>query len=34
MDPGLKGLRAPVTGGSKGICRHVAEILADEGAFF
>ena len=32
MDLGLRGLKAVVTGGSKGIGRHVAEILADEGA--
>jgi 3-oxoacyl-[acyl-carrier protein] reductase len=32
MDLGLKGLKAVVTGGSKGIGRHVAEIFADEGA--
>ena len=32
MDLGLKGLNALVTGGSKGIGRRVADILADEGA--
>lgn len=32
MDLGLKGLRVLVTGGSKGIGRHCAEIFADEGA--
>ena len=32
MDLGLKGLNAIVTGGSKGIGRHVAETLAQEGA--
>lgn len=32
MDLGLKGLRALVTGGTKGIGRRVADILADEGA--
>jgi 3-oxoacyl-[acyl-carrier protein] reductase len=32
MDLGLKGKRAIVTGGSKGIGRRCADILADEGA--
>lgn len=32
MDLGLKGLNAIVTGGSKGIGRRAADILADEGA--
>jgi 3-oxoacyl-[acyl-carrier protein] reductase len=32
MDLGLRGLNAVVTGGSKGIGRHCAEILAEEGA--
>ena len=32
MDLGLRGLNAIVTGGSKGIGRRVADILADEGA--
>ena len=32
MDLGLKGLRALVTGGSKGIGRRCADILASEGA--
>ncbi|TBN44069.1 SDR family oxidoreductase [Paracoccus subflavus] len=32
MDLGLKGLKALVTGGSKGIGRRCAEILVDEGA--
>ena len=32
MDLGLKGLNAAVTGGSKGIGRRVADVLADEGA--
>ncbi|MEM7021327.1 MAG: SDR family oxidoreductase [Pseudomonadota bacterium] len=31
MDLGLKGLRALVTGGTKGIGRRAADILADEG---
>ncbi|MFO0993422.1 MAG: SDR family oxidoreductase [Hyphomicrobiales bacterium] len=32
MDLGLKGLNVAITGGSKGIGRHAAEIFADEGA--
>src|SRR5271166_4575256 len=32
MDLGLKGLRAIVTGGSKGIGRRAAELFAQEGA--
>jgi 3-oxoacyl-[acyl-carrier protein] reductase len=32
MDLGLKGLKAVVTGGSKGIGRRVADLFADEGA--
>jgi 3-oxoacyl-[acyl-carrier protein] reductase len=32
MDLGLKGLRALVTGGTKGIGRRCADLLADEGA--
>lgn len=32
MDLGLKGLRAVVTGGSKGIGRRAADLFADEGA--
>jgi 3-oxoacyl-[acyl-carrier protein] reductase len=32
VDLGLKGLRAIVTGGSKGIGRRAADILAEEGA--
>ena len=32
MDLGLKGLRAIVTGGTKGIGRRAADILANEGA--
>ena len=32
MDLGLKGLNAVVTGGSRGIGRSAADILADEGA--
>jgi 3-oxoacyl-[acyl-carrier protein] reductase len=31
MDLGLKGKKAIVTGATKGICRSVVEILADEG---
>ena len=32
MDLGLKGLRAVVTGATKGIGRAAADIFADEGA--
>jgi len=32
MDLGLRGLRAVITGGSKGIGRSAADILAEEGA--
>ena len=32
MDLGLKGLRAVVTGGTKGIGRRAADIFAEEGA--
>ncbi|QJF52336.1 SDR family NAD(P)-dependent oxidoreductase [Roseobacter ponti] len=32
MDLGLKGRRVLITGGTKGIGRHCAEIFADEGA--
>jgi NAD(P)-dependent dehydrogenase (short-subunit alcohol dehydrogenase family) len=32
MDLGLTGRRAIITGGSKGIGRRCADILADEGA--
>jgi 3-oxoacyl-[acyl-carrier protein] reductase len=32
MDLGLKGKRAIVTGGTKGIGRRCADLLADEGA--
>src|SRR5262245_29013935 len=32
MDLGLKGMNVIITGGSKGIGRHTAEIFADEGA--
>jgi len=31
MDLGLKGRKAIITGGSKGIGRAIAELLADEG---
>jgi 3-oxoacyl-[acyl-carrier protein] reductase len=32
MDLGLKGLNVAITGASKGIGRHAAEVFADEGA--
>jgi 3-oxoacyl-[acyl-carrier protein] reductase len=32
MDLGLKGLNVIITGGSKGIGRHAADVFAEEGA--